>query len=358
MPRFRGSWILEGFGAWGVSLFFVLSAFLLADHFWRAPPQNGLKNFYVRRVFRIVPAYYVNITILFLFFADHSLLFSKFGAKQVGYNFAFLHYLTPDTSSSLNVNGALWTLTIEAMLYLFMPILATFTRSTRGWGVLAIIGVGLGYRLYVAIAGASLQRIYFDSGFDTPVARLYLARQFIGVLPLFGLGIGLKWILLKRPKLAQFKLNAPNFVPVSLTLMALLVPSVLALVWVERASFYNHWVWFTGWHFLIGILFLPALLIAARPISKNSNTGILDRWLRWVGERSYGLYLWHFPIILSVYGRGPFVAAANVNPWIPKMLLILGLSLAAAALSWKLVEEPAQKFARKITSGRQHTNTV
>jgi peptidoglycan/LPS O-acetylase OafA/YrhL len=356
MPRFRGSWILEGFGAWGVSLFFVLSAFLLADHFWRAPPQNGLKNFYVRRVFRIVPAYYINITILFLFFANHTLLFSKFGAKQVGYNFAFLHYLTPDTSSSLNVNGALWTLTIEAMLYLFMPLLAIFTRATKGWGVLIIIGIGLAYRLYVAISGASLQKLYFDSGFDTSVARLYLARQFIGLLPLFGLGIGMKWILLKRPTLTQLK--TPKFLPASLTLTTLLIPSVLALVWVERASFYNHWVWFTGWHFLIGVLFLPALIVAARPISTDTETGIFDRGLRWVGERSYGLYLWHFPIILSVYGRGPFEAAANVNPWMPKMLLILGLSLAAAALSWKLVEEPAQSFARRITSGSRFTKST
>jgi len=126
--------------------------------------------------------------------------------------------------------------------------------------------------------------------------------------------------------------------------VVLLVPSVLWLVFIERSSFYTHWVWFTGFDFVLGVLFVPAILYVASPLPATTQ---LDRAAVWLGERSYGLYLWHFPIILSVYGRGPLIAPPNVDPAFWKLLLILALSLAAAHLSWTLLEEPAQRAGRR-----------
>lgn len=350
MPRFPGYWIVEGFGTWGVSLFFLLSGYLLADAFWKGERKGRLRRFYIRRVFRIVPAYYVNIAILFTFFAVHATLFSRTGFTQLLSNLSFTHYLRPETSSSLNVNGALWTLTIEAILYLVMPFLAWFTLVTRGFGVFVLIAAGLGYRLMVALAGQRLQDLYFDPGFDTAVARLFLARQFMGVLPLFALGIGLKWLVTQRG--LRWRWNVPG--PTAVTVVVLLLPSVLFLVFIERASFYTHWVWFTGFDFTLGVLFLPVLLFAASP---TSSRGLIDRASAWLGERSYGLYLWHFPIILSVYGRGPLTAPPSVQPYVAKMALVLVLSLGAAALSWKAIEEPAQNVGRRLSNRRHRVPT-
>ncbi len=342
MPRFYGYWVLEGFGTWGLSLFFMLSGFLLADHFWRGERAGRLRTFYVRRVVRIAPAYYLNIAVLFLFFAQHDALFSRSGAEQVASNITFTQFLRPDTASNLNVNGVLWTLSIEAILYLVMPILAWIVGRTFGIGALVLILVGLSYRLYVARAGEGLQDFYFGAGAESANARLYLARQFVGVLPLFALGIGLKWLTMQRN--VRLRIALPPWLPSAVAMLVLLMPSVLWLAYIERASFYTHWVWFTGFDFVLGMLFVPAILFVATPLPASKR---LDRAGVWLGERSYGLYLWHFPIILSVYGRGPLLAPPIVDPVLWKVALILLLSLTAAHLSWTLLEKPAQKAGRR-----------
>lgn len=346
-PRFRFYWILEGFGTWGVDLFFVLSGFLLADAFWGTERTGRLRRFYVRRLFRIVPAYYLNLAILFMFFAVHAQLFSRVGLEQLISNLTFTHYLRPDTASSLNVNGVLWTLTLEAILYITMPLLAWFTKVTRGLGVLILIVGGLGYRLMVARWGDWLQEWYFPEGFQEPIARLFLARQFFGILPLFALGIGLKWMVHRYGLRWRWSWNAP--IPSSLVIVLLLLPSVAFLVFIERASFNTHWVWFTTYDFTLGILFVPALLYSAHPVKRVT---FIDSASVWLGERSYALYLWHFPIILSVYGRGPFLNAPDVDPYWPKMALILVASFVAAELSWIMVERPAQALGRRLSTQR------
>ena len=98
-------WVIEGFGLWGVMLFFMLSGYLLADTFWRDEPAD-LRVYAIRRFFRIAPAYYVCLVVLFLFFAANRLVFSEQGAKQLAGQRDLHAYLFPDYSSSLNVNGA------------------------------------------------------------------------------------------------------------------------------------------------------------------------------------------------------------------------------------------------------------
>lgn len=351
MPRFTGYWVVEGFGTWGVSLFFVLSGFLLADHFWRGEPEGRLRRFYVRRFFRIAPAYYVNVAFLFLFFASHTLLFSTAGAKQVATNFTFTQYLFPNTSSNLNVNGALWTLTIEAILYLTLPVLSWFTKVTRGYGAAVLIAIGLAYRFYVARFGAALEGQYFNDEFPSGIARLFLARQFLGVLPLFGVGLGLKWLVYTEKLRWPWPRATRRMGATAIAVVAVLLPSLAWLVFIERSSNYTRWVWFTGFELILGLLFVPVLLFCASPTSARPTVPSIDRVGVWIGERSYGLYLWHFPIILAVYGRGPFINPPPDGMWLQRVALILVLALAAAEFSWRSVERPAQAFARRITSG-------
>ena len=136
------AYILLGLGEWGVDLFFLLSGFLLAEFFWAGTGKRSTLEFYVRRFFRIAPAYYFCVAILFLFFAEHSLLFSMVGLKQIGANTTFTQWLWPNTSSNLNVNGSLWTLTIEMMLYAFMPLFAWLIAKRPVVACLSLAGLG------------------------------------------------------------------------------------------------------------------------------------------------------------------------------------------------------------------------
>src|SRR5258706_2314912 len=109
-----------GIGYLGVDLFFLITGFLLVLPWFRharegrAPPSIGA--FYVRRIRRIVPAYYVQLALLFLLLAPAYYGFAewrydtRFVAVNLLAHLSFLHYSTPYTAASLSMNGPLWSL--------------------------------------------------------------------------------------------------------------------------------------------------------------------------------------------------------------------------------------------------------
>ncbi|MHB8508791.1 MAG: acyltransferase family protein [Candidatus Dormibacteria bacterium] len=344
--------LVEGFGEWGVDMFFLLSSFLLAEYFWRTRSKRSFRAFYTRRLFRIAPAYYATVAVLFVFFADHAALFSRSGIRQVAANLTFTQWLLPGTSGSLNVDGALWTLTIEMLLYAVLPLMALLVLWQPVGGTAALVLGGLAYRVAVSLHGGPLVRLYLGSqaaAADQFNIRLYLARQFVGFLPVFAAGILLRWLIVKKRLPRRFL--EPLRRPSAAIFFLLLVPSLLVLFNVERASNYQHPLWFAGYDAAVGVLALPALAYASRPV-----VGALSLALRagtWLGRRSYGLYLWHFPVVLSVYGRGPLLNPPQLSYWPLRLLVILAVSIALAAASYSLVEKPA--MARGAVLARRWT---
>ncbi|MDQ6522241.1 acyltransferase [Nocardioides sp. LHD-245] len=343
MPRFPGYWLVEGFGNWGVSLFFMLSGYLLAETFWQER-RADLRIYAIRRFFRIAPAYYVNLTILFLFFARTHQVFSEQGAKQVAASYSFMHYLTPGTSSSLNVNGALWTLTIEMLLYAFLPILAIAVRYAPVISLVTIAGIGIGWRALVAFAGDGLREFYFGTTMlDPGIQSLFIARQFIGALAVFALGIGARWLVVKG-HMGWLYRRIPRMSTTGFLLLA--VPSLLLLRWVEEGSNYTNGWFFAAYDFLLMLLMVPALVLAAYPGEFRPSP--LRTVSTWLGERSYSIYLWHFPIILAVYERGPFRFGPAPAGYEWRLPLILLLTLIFASVSYHTVERPGMEWGRRL----------
>jgi peptidoglycan/LPS O-acetylase OafA/YrhL len=338
------SYIVLGLGEWGVDLFFLLSGFLLAEFFWAGKGKRSTLEFYVRRFFRIAPAYYFCVAILFLFFAEHSLLFSVIGIKQIAANATFTQWLWPNTSSNLNVNGSLWTLTIEMMLYISMPLLAWLIAKRPVVASLTLAAVGIAYRLYVALDGTAYQNWRFGSNPDVNayIARLFLSRQFFGYIPIFVLGMALRWAIMQG-YLRRF-VRASKRGPSLVVAFILLLPSLIILRECERASIYQHWVWFTFFDYVICLLMVPALLYAARPFTGQPKTAL--RGGVWLGERSYGLYLWHFPVILSFYAIGPDLYPPQLSYLPLRIIGISVVSLALAATSYAFIEKPARLHGR------------
>lgn len=344
--------VLLGLGQWGVDLFFLLSGFLLAEFFWSGDRKRTSLEFFVRRFFRIAPAYYVCVAILFLFFASHPLLFSSQGVKQISANATFTQWLWPSTASNLNVDGSLWTLTIEMILYLTMPVLAWLIAKRPLVASLVLAGVGIGYRLFVALGGSGYQEWRFGSnpGVSAEIARLFLVRQFFGFIPIFVLGMGIRWALM-RGSLRRWSTRSSR-APSVVVVLVLLIPGVAILRWVVRASQYQHWVWFTFYDFAICLLIVPALLYAARPFRGEVN--LILRSGVWLGERSYGLYLWHFPVILTFYGIGATLYPPQLSYIGWRLLGIVIVSLCLAAASYSFVERPLRLhgriYAKKVAS--------
>ncbi|MGH9181523.1 MAG: acyltransferase family protein, partial [Acidimicrobiales bacterium] len=163
-PLIPGWQVVVGVGQWAVDVFFLLSGFLLVSYFWTDGPRRpSLRNFYVRRIFRIVPAYYLSLAVLFWFMADRAALFSDRGLRQVIANVTFTQWLFPTTSTSLNVNGVYWTLSLEMALYALLPLFAYAIAKRPVLAGAGLIGVCVAYRLYIALDAQPLQRLAFSA---------------------------------------------------------------------------------------------------------------------------------------------------------------------------------------------------
>lgn len=341
--RFTGAWVIDGFGLWGVMLFFMLSGYLLADTFWRSEPAD-LRVYAIRRFFRIAPAYYVNLALLFLFFAAHKQVFSEQGAKQTLANVTFTHWLFPNQASSLNVNGALWTLTIEMLLYAFLPLMALLVRLNPWLGTALLVAIGLGWKAWVAYDGGFLHSIWYDQTVNLPYENLYISRQFFGAVAIFALGIGARWLVVHGHLDGVYRL-LPRRLGVS-SFLVLTLPSIALLYWVGEASFYTNPLLFTVYDFGIMLVLLPALLLAARP--EQFSDSPLRRVSTWLGERSYSIYLWHFPLILAIYERGPFKRAAPDDGYWWRIPLAWALTMVFATVSYNCVERPGMEWGRRL----------
>jgi peptidoglycan/LPS O-acetylase OafA/YrhL len=341
--------LVGGLGLWGVLLFFMLSGYLLADTFWRAEKAD-LKVYGIRRFFRIAPAYYVNVAILFLFFAAPGLLFSTAGAKQVLANLTFTQHLSIDWTGSLFVNGSLWTLTIEMMLYLFLPVMALMVKRAPWLATGLFVVLGVGWFALVAYHGDGLRELWYGDKAnvpgDVPAQSGFVASQFPGALSVFALGIGARWLVV-HGSLDRIYRRLPARLGVS-SFLVLAIPSLALLYWFADKTDVTHKLWFSTHYFLLMLALLPALLLAARP--QQFSPSPLRTVSSWLGERSYSIYLWHFPIILAVYERSPFWLPPPTGGYLWRAPTILVLTLVAAAVSYRLVERPGMEYGRTLAA--------
>jgi peptidoglycan/LPS O-acetylase OafA/YrhL len=146
-------------GYLGVDLFFVISGFLLAlpwhVHARDGRPPPSAAAFYRRRFLRIAPAYYVQLAALFLVVmpllhgADYWRRDLYVYVLNAAAHAVFLQNLSPLTSASLGVNGALWTLAVEAQFYALLPLAAPLFVRRPAPMLAACIVASLAWRLSV-----------------------------------------------------------------------------------------------------------------------------------------------------------------------------------------------------------------
>src|SRR5258708_3098718 len=124
--RLLNSFLL--FGKYGVTLFFVLSGFLLFLPFAKAllfeKTWPSIRQFYVRRVFRILPAYYLSLILIVLLFQRQYLQPEHW--KELGLFFVFL--MDSSRATFKQLNAPFWTLAIEWQFYMLLPLLVLGMR--------------------------------------------------------------------------------------------------------------------------------------------------------------------------------------------------------------------------------------
>lgn len=362
------------FGQYGVTLFFVLSGFLLFLPFARAllfeVEWPSIRRFYLRRVFRILPAYY--LTLLLLVCISQQQYLEPQHWQELGLFFAFLMDCSHATFKQLN--APFWTLAIEWQFYMLLPLLA--------FGIRQIVRrVRPGHRLAAStvcilavIAWGFLSRyvgVYFFEQHRT--AALLMPRSVFNLLQPFIYGVsgkyfevfGVGMLLALCFTYAQHALVSSS-VRISLQKLSpwlwgtgLLCLGVMIL-WVYNQTYPGTWPFF-GYPLFSQSFFLLNQFCVALSFSLcilallfgSSRLKQPFEWLplRWVGMISYSLYMWHLPFILLFIQWGEPL----LKGWSPEQsygvygLWVLLVVVPFCFLFFRRVEKPGIKFGERIT---------
>lgn len=290
--------------------FFVISGFLVAKSFVNTP---SLKEYFIKRAKRILPAYVVVVVfsvLIFSFFssADFSDYFSDSNTcKYLGWNLIFLNFMQPclpglfEGNLLCAVNGALWTLKVEEGFYIVLPLIFYAIKKTKR-PILILVSLYFLSLLYWFM---------MDSYFNKPL----LAKQLPGYLSYFVTGI---LLFLNFEFIMKFK-------------KTILTVSVLAL-----ACYYLFC--------LQTDMFYPAAF-GCIVIIMAYNLPFLNNFGKY-GDFTYGLYIYHFPIIQLFRQYNLF---ERYNPFAMAIAVIL-ITLFFAVLSWFLIE---RRFLDRFKTNKQ-----
>lgn len=304
----------------GVDLFFVLSGFLITRLLVAELEARGrldLRRFYVRRALRLLPALLLCCAVSAPLFAllpvtdRSSSLVGTLAA--VTYASSVLAALGTDLGWMIHT----WSLSVEEYFYLVWPlaVAAIALRRHRLVIMAAITALAVGYRIFAgAGTGWSAERIAYAP--DTRAEQLLLGA-FLAVL------------------LAERRVRVPVVV---LGLAALACPVFAVLPPELGEPFYFRF----GGSTLIAVA--AAVLVAGLVDGRTTPLHRLAAWrpLVWVGERSYGIYLWNLPLVAIV--------AATPVPDPAQAPLKLALTFLVPALSYRYVERPCLRVKEKFAA--------
>lgn len=319
----------------GLVLFFVLSGYLLYGPWVRAARERktgpALGPYALRRAARIVPAYWLALVGSVLLLWPHD---AVPGVRLPDANDLWLFAVFGQNFTEgtlLKLDPPMWTLAVEVSFYAVLPLLGVLAMRGGRWAgaVLAPLLFGVGGILYNAVlAGQD----------DLP---LTVSKILPAVAPYFALGM-LAAVAAHDRRLSRGALWA-----------LALVGGVLVLgdgVWAaDAATRGSHDPALRIWRDVPAAAGFALLLLAVACV-RTPPRALAHPALAWLGRISYGIYLWHVPLLL-------FLRAHGLLPLSPvgALVAVLGPTLAVSAASWYLVEQPAQSWARRrIAHRRRH----
>ncbi|MGZ0219058.1 MAG: acyltransferase family protein [Acidimicrobiales bacterium] len=322
-------------GFLGVDIFFVISGFLITTLLIREQRTGGridLRAFWTRRARRLVPALVtvVATSIVVAWLVDGDLLVGigrqTIGAATFSTNWVELGASTDyfDATSPLLFN-TFWSLAIEEQFYLLWPIVIVgFVRArvrAAPAAVFTLVAAGGSAALMsvLSASGASATRVYY--GTDT-----HLFGMMLGASLAFAFAAPVAILASRRWHRLRLWVG---FVGMA---------AVLALIFGlgHASSFTYH-----GGIALASVC--SVLMVVALPGGPTSFTRLLQiRPLVWVGERSYGIYLWHWPVFLIVSELLP-APAPGVPPTLLTVLSVLAATAILSEVSYRWIEGPIRR---------------
>ena len=331
-------WLPGGF--LGVDLFFVISGFLITTLLLAEIERAGrirYGQFYLRRAKRLLPA-------LFLMLVG-TLALAGVVARDVAHQTLLdlpgaLFYISNwwavgqeqsyfDLIGRGNMLGHLWSLAVEEQFYLLWPVMlgviALVTRGRARFGVLAVAGIGA--LLSTAWMGAFAVQHEVPLGSDP--TRVYFGTDTHAMSVLSGAALAAVW------NVARFRTDVvpgARRVLAGAGVIGLALSALLMLTVTE----YTSWL-YRGGFLVTSAVFVLVVAAATHPASPL-GLALDNPVMRWIGLRSYGIYLYHWPIFLVT-------RPGQDLPWDGQWLSVprIALVLVVADLSYRYLEVPVRR---------------
>ncbi|MBC2128437.1 acyltransferase family protein [Listeria marthii] len=325
------SWAKGGFI--GVDIFFVLSGYLITNILltqWEKTQSLQLKQFWIRRFRRLIPAVYVMIVVVVIYavFFHPEILKNLRGDAIASFFYVSNWWFIFHDVSYFDSFGLpsplknLWSLAIEEQFYMIWPaFLLVFLKWVKNPKLLLkiVIGLGLLSAIWMAVLyvpGTDPSRVYY--GTDTRAFDLLAGCALAFVWPFTRLSPVV-------PKKSKAVLNIAGTI------------SVLGFILFTAFVSEYQPLLYRGGLLLVAILGVIMIATISHPASYLSKI-FSFKPLRWIGTRSYGIYLWHYPIITLTT---PVVELTQPNIW--RAILQVAATFIIAELSFRFIETPIRK---------------
>lgn len=319
-------------GFLGVTVFFVLSGYLITGILISEVEEEGtidLKNFWLRRIRRLVPAVMsMAVVIIFVSAVVNRIIFTKgckdFLASVLGFNNWWQIFNKVSYFEAAGVPSPFthcWSLAIETQFYLIYPLILLGIYKlvkSRGEGRANRGLLFAGVTLLLALISVILMIVLFDPQQDA--SRVYYGTDTRAFSLLFGALLAILWEYRMVPR----RLSASvNMVLGSVSFAVLLVMTIA----INGSSNF----WYRGGQF-VGTILTVLVIYTVSGRKTWLSRFLSNTVLKWIGDRSYSIYLWHYPIILLI-SKG-----IKASWWIT--LIEIVLSVVLAELSYRFIETP------------------
>ncbi len=330
-------WLLnETWAFMGVQIFFVLSGFLITSLLveeWSKAGSISLRAFYWRRALRLLPALFVMLSVFILYgalFRSRTNFIQDL--KEAGAAaFYYSNWIQASGKLLMEDLGHTWSLSIEEQYYFIWPafLLLLLRRCQRETVLnLAVLGVFLAWLTrFLVITGTAATSQRVMRGSDTRADALLL-----------GSALGL--LLSTRPFLGHRWFHVALKTATSVSVAGLVYMGCFCSMFEVNQMRY-------GWSLMClftGMIILELMLTPGA----FSRWTLENRLLVYLGKISYGLYLWHFPIIMIYYHD------FGMPDWRQKLLLVL-FSFAATLASFYWIERPFLRLKRRFEEVSQRS---
>ncbi|PES70040.1 acetyltransferase [Bacillus cereus] len=327
------NWMPGGF--LGVTVFFVLSGYLITDILameWKRNKRIDLKKFWLSRARRLLPGMFVMLVITLAWI---TIFHSSLLEKMRGDSLAALFYVSNwwyiyhklsyfDNFNQLSPLNHFWSLAVEEQFYVVWPFIISLGLYHIKKQSRMILLICLG-----AVASALAMAILYEPGADP--SRIYYGTDTRAFSLLIGAALALIW---PSNRLANKIIPKARLILDVVGGTALII--ILLMFW--KTNQYDPFLYNGG---MVLLSIATALLVAnlAHPASRIAQF-LRFRPLRWMGIRSYGIYLWHYPILTLTT---PKVNAGDFS--LIRAILQFLLIIMIAQISWKYIEKPIRQGA-------------